>query len=379
MAITSTPDSLNPIEKGVKWVATQAPTADPIETRFGYKLQVDGSDIYSTERSVLPLSGSDPIILDMKEDLLGQVTTKIPSPTLVGVENDSTGMIKEATLIHGTIVIDKSVDPPTVTKNVSNSSGPFKFINCGVNVFDSSDITAITPRLLSWIPDEVHIYPNTRLWVWFLGGTGVQYSWTYRNGSSGSTTGSSSGFDVGIIPLSPANIGISNADELVRIKATLVATGQTITVWVECNSPKVNTASIMWLEPIGGRSTIAFHEVSGIGMSSTYNLVKKHLDPSISFGTYQNKAGYSLAGKEGSGARTFAKYMKVTDKTMHWLEGFFGSSEYHIQHIDTNGSYVWNKFILTGGSFSIDPNSNIGVLSATGYLANQVISQKGHV
>lgn len=377
-SISSTPNALNPIEKGVKWVGLQTPTADPIETRFAYKLQFNGSDIFTRERSALPPDGSAPIPLDMKEDLYGLIQTKIPSPTLVGVENDD-DMIGDATLIYGTIEIDKSTDPVVVTKNLGSSSGPFKVVNAAINVFDSADMTSITARPLSWLPDEIEIYPNTRLWIWFLGGTGVQYNWTYKDGSSGSTTGSSSGFDVGIIPLSPVGIGISNADDLVRIRATLVATGQTYTMWMECPDPKLNTASIMFLEPLGGRSTVAMQEVTGLTFSSSYQLIKKHIDPDIAFGTYQNKGGYSIAGKEGGATRTFSKYMKITDRHLHWIEGLFGSSEYHIQHVDTAGAYVWNKFVLTGGALSIDSINGYGQLTISGYLANQTISQRGHV
>lgn len=377
-AIISTPNALNPIEKGVKWVGTQAPTADPIETRFGYKLQVDGSDVFNTERSVLPLTGSDPIVLDMKDDILGLVSTKIPAPGIVGVENEDS-MVKDATLVYGTIEIDKSNDPPTVTKNVSSNSGPFKVINAAVNAFDAADLTTTAARLLSWIPDEVTIFPNTRLWAWHLGNTGINYNWLYKDGSTGTTTGSTAAFDAGIVPLSPFNIGIANPENLVRITAEFVTIGRTITIWIECNTPKVDSAAIMFLEPPGGRSTIAFHEVSALSFSSSYGLVKKHIDPAIAFGDFQNNAGYSIAGKEGGATRTFSKFMKVTDKTMHYIEGFFGSSEYHLQHVDTNGNYVWNKFILTGGAFTIDSQSGLGTLNCAGYLANQTISQRSMV
>ena len=377
--ISSTPDALNPVEKAVKWVGLQTPTADPIETRFGYKLQVDGSDIFDTERSALPLTGSDPIILDMKDDLLGHVVTKIPSPTLVGTENDSVGMIREATLVFGTIEIDKSTDPPTVTKNVSTNSGPFKFINSAVNVFDATDMTAITKRVLSWIPDEISMFHHTRAWIWFLGGTGINFTWKYGDGTTGSDTGTTAPFDVGIIPPSPVNIGIPTPEDLVYIDIELIDIGRTIRVNIECVEPIVDTAAIMFLEPPGGRSTIAFHDVSGLSMSASYQLVKKYRDPGLAFGTFQNTAGYSISAKEGGASRTFSKVMKNSNQAMQWMDGFMGSSEYHLQHKDTADNYIWNKFIVTGSSYNIDQASGLGNLVCSGYLANQIISQRGHV
>lgn len=372
-SISSTPDALNPVEKGVKWVGTQAPTADPIETRFGYKVQVNGSDIYNVERSVLPPSGSAPIVLDVKEDVHGLISTEIPSPAIIGVGSDSS-ILADVSLVYGTITIDKSTDPPTVTKNVGTTSGPFKVMNSSVNVFDESDITSITPTILSWIPDEITMFPDTRAWVWVLGGAGITFNWKYRDGSVGSTSGSAA-FDVSYVPLAPKNIGIPNPEQLVWIDVQIGAL-KTIRVWIECVTPKIDTGAIMFLEPIGGRSTIAFQEISGLGFNSSYQLIKKHIDPAISFGDYQNLAGYSISGKSGGASRSFTKTMRVTDQVMHYMEGFFGSSEYHLQHVDTGGNTVWNKFILTGGAFSIDSASGVGQLTCSGYLANQTISQR---
>lgn len=363
MAVSDTPNTLNPMNRGGKWVLTQDPGTPPVYTHLAWELDINGTVV--TEESMLTTSSSDEVVVDPRKELVGHMLHQIPALTAQSVYNMEAQMIAEVSLNHGTVEIDASAEPVTKTVSIGSTSGPFDFINANISAFDGDILNDTTIAFLSSTPDEVYTTPFAYSWIYILGTTGINGAWRKCDGTTGTFSMSTAGFAVAAVPCGPLNLGLDPDVEYYTLE--FAAFSKTIKFHVQCGLREEETGNIIFLEPIGGLSGMGF-ESSVFSGSAGAQTIAKHYEPDSTFATWAQYGGRSVVRKSSGGSYSMSKRVRVTPQYQRYVQAAAASSIAFVVSKDNAGNTIFLKADITGANISQAGEDGYGILSVSAQL-----------
>lgn len=368
-SVTQTPDTLNPANRGGKWILTQTPTSDPIFTKAAWEVEVDGTK--TSEDSTDTTSGSDEIVIDPRTDIIGFMKHAIPGLTARSVYNVEDEITCDVTLKFGTIEIDASAEPVVVTKTIGGSSGPFTFINANLDPISGDGLDGSGSFWLSHLPDYVNTHPFAYGWIYLYGTTGINLTWRNKDGTTGSDT-MSAPFDVNAIPIGPLNLNLPNAK---YYKLEFTSMSRSIEFEVDCHVEEESAGNIIFLEPIGGLTNIALREFSVAGSGSSQQVVL-HTEPDSTFATWATYGGRVQINRTGQVTVSGSGRVKYSRQYENLMASLAGSPLAFVQMKDDSGSYVFIKANVQGGSISPPGPDGYSTIQVSATLAHEFEGQK---
>lgn len=369
-AVSQSPNALNPINRGGKWILTQAPTSPPIETRLAWEVLVDGNKV--SEGTEKTTSGSDEVVVDPRDDLIGFLLHQLPGLTPRSVYQKDDELIIGVSINYGTKEIDASSEPVQKTINVGSSDGPYDFINANISVIDGDVLNSAASAVwLSHHPDKVQTHPYAYGWIYLYGTSGINLNWRNCDGTTGSDT-MSAPFTVNAIPTGAKNLNLP--ENVCWYSLEFVALGRTIEFEVYC-APENQCGNLIFLEPIGGISNHAFTEVSHGGSVSS-QVVQKHYEPDSDYDTWASYGGSSVLQSVASPAVSMSMRIRPDDRYRNFINQMLGSSLAFIQGKDNAGNVVFQKANINGASMSGLGPDGYAILSVSASMLHDIVGHK---
>lgn len=370
-SVAQTPDTLNPMNRGGKWILNQAPTSPPVETRLAWELDIEGSTV--AQGSELTTSGSDNVIVDPRSDMVGFMKMQIPGLTPQSVYNITSYIIAEATLAYGTIEIDFSTEPPSKTVNVGSSSGPFDFINAMIRPHHGDILGDTTSQYLSDMPEVVYTHPWAFSWICVYGTSGINGFYRTCGGDTDTFT-MSAPFTASAVPCGPANLGLPEDVEYYTLEFVGAGLAKTFRFHVEQGARQEECGSIAFLEPIGGLSGHGFTQISqGGGIAS--QKIELHSEPDSTFSDWANM-GQTIVSRVGTPAFSMSCRVRPSRQYYNFVDGMLGSPIAWIHRVDRSGADVFIKAEITGATLSPAAIDGYGTLSVSATLLHEVKGQR---
>jgi hypothetical protein len=368
--VTQTPAVLNPMNRGGKWILTQAPTAPPVETRAAWEVEVEGNKI--SEGSELTTGGGDEIVIDPREDLIGYMRMELPGLTVRSVYNIEDQIIAEATLKYGTVVIDSTNEPVVKTVTVASTSGPFDFINAMIHPLSGDILNTTASAWLSYHPDTVYTHPWSYSWICLYGSSGINVTYWKCDGTSG-TFSMSAPFVASAIPTGPANLNLD--DDVKYYELEFVAMGRTIGFVVECGAKEEETGTIVFLEPIGGISAHALTQVAYSGSASSQS-AEYHFEPDSAYATWSQYGGITTLRKSARPTMSGTIRVKPTKQYLNFVAGMLGSPLAFIQTVDNAGNTIFVKANIISASIGQPAPDGFATLQMSAAFAQTIEGQR---
>lgn len=369
-SVTQTPNVLNPMNRGGKWIVTQAPTSAPIETRAAWEVEVEGNKI--SEGSELTTSGSDEIVIDPRNDLIGYMRHELPGLTVRSVFNVESQIIAEATLKFGTVVIDSTNEPVTKTVTIGGSSGPFDFINAMVHPLSGDILNTTAAAWLSYHPDRVYTHPWAYSWIYLYGTSGITVTYYKCDGTSG-TFAMSAPFVANAIPTGPANLNLDDDVKYYTMEFTTI--GRTIGFVVECGARQEETGTIVFLEPVGGISAHALVQVAHGGSGSSQS-AEYHFEPDSTYASWAQYGGITTLRRTARPTISGTIRIRPTQKYRNFVSGMLGSPLAFVQMVDNSGSVIFVKASITSAAIGQTAPDGFATLQMSAALSQTIEGQR---
>jgi len=383
VSLTQSPAAVVPIGTGVLFkLLLDSFGSDPLQQEIAFQLfRASDNEEITPLRPVKPAGDSVPVAFPVNATKaikeFGLVETRFPTNGFA-----DTGTVQEDTTIkaglylkYGDAIYD-SEDCENEAIDTDQTSATIEVINSALNLWDNKDFVA-GKFFLNSMPKVMHIFRDTRVWLWLNNGNGLSISHTayYRDGTTANLVSNANAlWDIPIFSLSNAALSdYFDVDKLVKIESEITIDDVTTVTYTTCYMDCARSQIIQEfyaLDPLGGYNTFV-GELFETNTDSEQKVTELPLSADVP--DYAN-SGITILEKKTRLEQTYIRKFPNDEEHEKYLTAISAATKFLVRIKDESGASKISNFNVTGG-INVFKTQGLIEISITGTIGTPVMTQ----
>lgn len=372
-SIISSPLPVVPVGNSLTWALQLSDIGTPpISFRvLAYQLVDESNNPLTALETIMPRAAATPESIPFHHNLRKLVWTSVPDVfNGTGVIHDETAY-KKVKLKYGDIFFDYS-DGCTITETIESFSDEITIVNYAVPEWKRP--TLGDAFIMSSRPYRNEYTKYSHDFLYIYGATVVEIHAYDKDGNDTLVQTHNTVADrVNMCTIGRAHHAMPSSMHTYRVRVTGSGINQIYFFYPKCDATQ-HYIEVLFLEQLGGRSTIIFDRSRTIDANSSQTQIVQYVPP---FGAWEaengvdlnilGKSGNTIADKVTTRQITLQKVIEDDTNLIEYYTMFAASKSYHIKYHD-DVILGYQKFIVNPGSFRIFQDNQDSILEISGVV-----------